>query len=228
MKGNYGHFCLGARALEAVGDRWSLLIVRDLLQGPRRFSDLRRLLTNVTPKLLTARLRELEANGIVERDHEPGRREVRYHLTRKGHDLRPVLEALLTWGLKHERLPPAEDEAAHPEHLILGLGVALNQAPSKPSRPQRWQFEFDESPHPLAVVFDGREWSVDEGGREADVVVTTTPRAWAEFVTTPHARRRLPTPDIRLDGREESVAELVELLTTAGAARERARARAAP
>lgn len=228
MKGSYGHFCLGARALETVGDRWSLLIVRDLLQGPRRFSDLHRLLTNVTPKLLTTRLRELEAKGVVRRDHEPGRREVWYQLTEKGRDLRPVLEALLAWGLKHERLPPAENEVAHPEHLVLGFAIALRQAPVKPGRPLRWQFEFEEAEHPFGVAFDGAEWSVDEGDKPAEVVVSTTPRAWAGFIARAPAKRRLPTPEIRLEGAEERVAELVGLLTTAGAGPARARARAAP
>src|SRR6266508_5739044 len=126
MKTSYGHFCLAARTLETVGDRWSLLIVRDLLAGPRRFSDLRRLLTNVTAKWLTIRLRQLEADGIVSRDHQPGRREVWYELTDKGRDLAPVLEALVAWGLKYERRPLEAGEAAHADHLIAGIAVALN------------------------------------------------------------------------------------------------------
>src|SRR6266536_3239911 len=95
MKTSYGHFCLAARTLETVGERWSLLVVRDLLTGPRRFSDLRRLLTNVTPKWLTIRLRQLEHEGIVTREQQPGRREVWYELTEKGRDLAPVLQALV-------------------------------------------------------------------------------------------------------------------------------------
>jgi DNA-binding transcriptional ArsR family regulator len=64
----YRHSCMMARALEAVGERWSLLIVRDLLLGPRRFTDLARSLSEITPTRLTGRLRQLEAAGLVERD----------------------------------------------------------------------------------------------------------------------------------------------------------------
>jgi DNA-binding HxlR family transcriptional regulator len=212
MKGSYGHFCLGARALATVGDRWSLLIVRDLLEGPRRFGELARLLTSVTPKWLTIRLRQLEADGIVRRESPPGRREVWYHLTEKGRDLRPVLEALLAWGLKYERRPLAGDEAAHPEHLVMGLAVALNQAPSKPARPQRWRLDFGDSEGSFAVAFDGREWALDDADQPANVVVSTTPRAWAEFVTRPLAKRRLPTREIRLRGSTERVSDLVRTL----------------
>jgi DNA-binding HxlR family transcriptional regulator len=65
-RGSYQHFCPAARALEVIGGKWSLLIVRDLLAGPRRFSDLRRSLAGITPKWLSARLRALETDGVVE------------------------------------------------------------------------------------------------------------------------------------------------------------------
>jgi len=211
MPSGYGHFCLAARALETVGDRWSLLIVRDLLAGPRRFGDLRRLLTNVTAKSLTTRLRQLEAEGILKRDRQPGRREVRYELTDKGHDLAPVLEALVAWGLKHELQPPTPSEAAHPEHLVAGLSVALNHVAPKPSHPQIWRFAFGDQGS-FALSFDGKRWTRAGDGRPADVTVDTTPRAWAEFATRPRARRRLPTRDIRLSGAPDRVADLVETL----------------
>jgi DNA-binding HxlR family transcriptional regulator len=211
MKTGYGHFCLAARTLETIGDRWSLLIVRDLLAGPRRFGDLRRLLTNVTPKWLTIRLRQLESAGIVTRDQQPGRREVWYELTEKGRDLAPVLESLLAWGLKYERHPLAADEAAHPEHLMAGVAVALNEVAPKPQRRRTWRFEFGESEGSFVLRFDGKRWSLAGGDRSPDVVVSTTPRAWAEFVTTPPPKRRLPSPEIRLSGPADRVAELVQV-----------------
>src|ERR1700758_4643398 len=93
----YQHFCPVARALEVIGEKWSLLIVRDLLAGPRRFNDLRRSLTAITPKGLSGRLRALEVNGIVEREAARPR-EVWYRLTPKGQALAPAIDALLVWG----------------------------------------------------------------------------------------------------------------------------------
>jgi DNA-binding HxlR family transcriptional regulator len=209
MTTSFGHFCLAARTLETVGDRWSLLIVRDLLAGPRRFSDLLRLLTNATPKWLTIRLRQLEGEGIVTRDQRPGRREVWYDLTEKGRDLAPVLEALLAWGLKYERHPLAADDAAHPEHLMAGLAVALNQRAPRPAGRRVWRFAFGEPEGSFAVAFEEGRWSLDGADRAPDVVVSTSPRAWAEFLTRPPAKRRLPSREIRLSGAADRVAELV-------------------
>src|SRR2546421_6805845 len=90
----YDHFCLTARSLERVGDRWSLLVVRDLLTGPKRFTDLMARLGGITPKTLSQRLRELADAGIAEADREPGRREVRYRLTAAGRELAPVVHTL--------------------------------------------------------------------------------------------------------------------------------------
>src|ERR671935_1608802 len=176
MTTSYGHFCLAARTLDTVGDRWSLLIPRALPGAPRRFGDLRRLLTTVTPKWLTIRLRRLESEGIVTRRQEPGRREVWYELTEKGRDLSPVLEALVAWGLKHERHPLGADEAAHAEHLIPGLIVALNNVAPKPAGRRLWRFDFSEPEISFALAFDGQRWAVAENGERPHLVGRTTPR----------------------------------------------------
>jgi DNA-binding HxlR family transcriptional regulator len=215
----YGHFCLAARTLDTVGDRWSLLIVRDLLAGPRRFGDLRRLLTNVTPKWLTIRLRQLQQDGIVTRHQQAGRREVWYQLTDKGRDLAPVLDALLAWGLKYERHPLAPDETAHPEHLVAGLVVALNEVAPKPARPSIWRFDFSDPERSFTLAFGGERWSLADDHRRPDVVIDTTARAWADFVTRPPTRRRLPSREIGLSGDPDRVAELTDVLR--GASTER-------
>lgn len=150
-----------------------------------------------------------QAGGTVTRTHEPGRREVWYELTEKGRDLAPVLEALVAWGLEHERHALAADEAAHPEHLVAGLRVALDRAEAKPPRARTWRFEFDDPEASFVLAFDGERWSLVEAVDEPDVVVRTTPRAWADFVTRPPARRRLPSREIRLSGERRRVAELV-------------------
>lgn len=98
-------FCPIARSLDIVGDRWTLLMLRDLaLDGPRKFQDFEQSLAGISPNTLSARLKTLEENGIVERrfysDHPP---RAEYVLTGKGVELRPVLRALKAWGEKHTR-----------------------------------------------------------------------------------------------------------------------------
>jgi DNA-binding HxlR family transcriptional regulator len=124
----YDHFCLTARALERVGDRWSLLVIRDLLTGAKRFTDLMDRLGGITPKTLSQRLRELEDAGIVTADREPGRREVWYRLTPAGADLGPVLDALSRWGLQHAWRRPLPGEPLHAEHLLRSATQAIDLA----------------------------------------------------------------------------------------------------
>ena len=95
--------CPVARTLDLIGERWTLLILRDLLlQGPRRFQDFQESLAGVAPNTLSARLKDLESAGLVARraysEHPP---RLEYHLTAKGKSLRPVLAALRDWGRKH-------------------------------------------------------------------------------------------------------------------------------
>jgi DNA-binding HxlR family transcriptional regulator len=92
--------CPVARTLDLIGERWTVLILRDLfLQGPRRFQDFQDSLAGIAPNILSTRLKNLEANGVVERktySERPVRLE--YHLTEKGRSLRPVLRAMRKWG----------------------------------------------------------------------------------------------------------------------------------
>ena len=108
MSMDYTPYCPVARTLDIVGDRRTILILRDLmLEGPRRFQDLQRSLSRISPNTLSARLRTLEEHGIVGRrlyEQYPPRAE--YVLTAKGDELRPVLRMLRRWGEKHTK-PPA-------------------------------------------------------------------------------------------------------------------------
>jgi DNA-binding HxlR family transcriptional regulator len=95
----YGDSCGIARALDLVGERWALLVARELLLGPKRFTDLRSGLPNVGPDVLAQRLRELEGSGIIRRSQMPPPAASRvYELTEWGRELEPVLLALGRWG----------------------------------------------------------------------------------------------------------------------------------
>ena len=104
MAKSYGHgHCPVARTLDLIGERWTLLILRDLLlHGPRRFQDFQESLGGVAPNTLSARLKDLEACGLVVRrsysEHPP---RLEYRLSEKGKTLGPVLRALKDWGLRH-------------------------------------------------------------------------------------------------------------------------------
>ncbi|MCX4678038.1 helix-turn-helix transcriptional regulator [Streptomyces sp. NBC_01433] len=96
---SYDQFCAAARALDSVGDRWTLLIVRELLAGPRRYTDLHADLPGVSTDVLASRLKDMEQSGLaVRRRLPPPAAAAVYELTERGHGLLPVLAALAEWG----------------------------------------------------------------------------------------------------------------------------------
>jgi DNA-binding HxlR family transcriptional regulator len=101
--------CPVARTLDVIGERWTILILRDLaVGGPRKFQDFERSLAGISPNTLSARLKRLEDAGIIERrfyEQHPPRAE--YLLTGKGSELRPVLRALFEWGQRHTKFATA-------------------------------------------------------------------------------------------------------------------------
>jgi DNA-binding HxlR family transcriptional regulator len=102
-----------ASALAVVGHKWTLLIIRDLLRGPRRFTEIERSLVHANPKMVTARLRELEAAGLVSRTiyaEVPPR--VEYALTDRGRELRPTINALKRWGTRKRRRSSRQEVAS--------------------------------------------------------------------------------------------------------------------
>jgi DNA-binding HxlR family transcriptional regulator len=195
----YRHFCMMARALEVVGERWSLLIVRDLLLGPRRFTDLARGLAEITPTRLTGRLRALEAAGVVTREPPSAGREVWYRLTEAGRDLEPVVDALTLWGIEHAREPPTPGEPVNPEPVMTGTKVWLNWRAEPPASPVAWVWRFPEDDY-YTLRHKGTAWELARGQPEAaTVTVDAKTEAWARFITTPPAERRLPQDDIQLE-----------------------------
>jgi len=109
-KKEYGQACPVAKSLELVGERWTLLIVRDLLGGPRRFQDFHTSLPGIAPALLSERLKAMEEHGLIARriytEHPP---RAEYTLTDRGRELGVVIGALATWGARH----------LHPESVVV-------------------------------------------------------------------------------------------------------------
>jgi len=167
---SYGDACGIARALDAVGERWAMLIVRELLLGPQRFSDLRAGLPGASANLVTDRLRELTDRGVVRRRLlAPPAGSWVYELTDSGRELEPVVLALGAWGL---RVPLPEPAGLGAVSVLLYLrGIA---------RPRR-----GEPRTTYRVELDRRVWTVrTASGRvhvecgepgSADAALTTTP-----------------------------------------------------
>ena len=107
----YGQYCPIAQALELLGDRWTLLIIRDMLTGTQHFNDLLRGLPGLSKALLAKRLRHLERVGIIQKvENERGRQTTAYHLTQSGQELDAIIHALLMWGVKWSFGDPRADQ----------------------------------------------------------------------------------------------------------------------
>ncbi|WP_107657158.1 winged helix-turn-helix transcriptional regulator [Nocardia suismassiliense] len=126
---SYGQFCALARALDVVGERWTLLIVRELLPGPMRYTELKTSLAGIATNLLAERLRTLESNGIVQR--QLGDAGVLYALTPWGASLREPMEALGRWGAPL-LMTGRNDDSFQPRWLALALPALLRGITATP------------------------------------------------------------------------------------------------
>jgi DNA-binding HxlR family transcriptional regulator len=132
MSRRYHQYCPVARTLDVIGERWTLLIVRELLLGPRRFTDLADGLPGIGSSVLTTRLKELEENGLVaKRTLPPPAASVVYELTEQARGLGAVLRAMADWGM-HLFGGPEKDDEVRSSWLVLGLAVTNEPDPSLP------------------------------------------------------------------------------------------------
>ena len=106
----YGQFCPVAKATEIVGEKWTLLILRELLMGTHRFNDFQRSMSRISPTVLTKRLKQLEDKGIVTRKRVSGQKGHEYRLTPMGKELEPLVEQLAIWGQRWARGQMSDDE----------------------------------------------------------------------------------------------------------------------
>jgi DNA-binding HxlR family transcriptional regulator len=100
---DYGQFCPVAKATDIIGERWTVLILRELMLGTTRFSDFQRGLSRISPTLLSKRLKTLEESGLIVRKRSPGQQSHEYFLTACGRELEPIIEHLAVWGMRWAR-----------------------------------------------------------------------------------------------------------------------------
>lgn len=192
-KRTYDDSCGIARALDLVGDRWTLLVVRELLLGPKRYTDLQAALRRIAPDILAQRLRDLEAGGLAERTElaGPGRARV-YRLTERGRELQPVLLALGRFG---SRLPlPDHPAELSPDATAVALLTVF--------RPERAagvsaRIALGLGVERFTVRLDDGRLSIDrEPDADHDALLETTPGVLTQVLW-----HGLPTEDAEASGR---------------------------
>lgn len=178
----YGQFCPISKAAEVLGDKWSLLIVRELLMGANRFNVLQRGLGNISPTILTKRLNELADEGIVVKKKIQGQKGYEYYLTECGQELFPVLEQFGNWGMKWARggLP---DMDLDPELLMLYMERSI--VPEKLIGNEtviRFRFTDIQELNNWWLVVKGSEIDacIHDPGKDVDVYITTDLRTMIE------------------------------------------------
>ncbi|WP_026875078.1 winged helix-turn-helix transcriptional regulator [Jiangella gansuensis] len=181
MTRTYGEGCPIALSLDIVGERWALLVVRELRLGPRRYRDLQEALPGITPAMLSKRLKELEEYGVLRRRELPPPAAARvYELTEWGAELEPVFQSLARWGVRSPVVPLTGDVSA--DSVMLGLRTFFTAADDDVG-PEPWSATYeiwlDRDVYRVRVV-DGRLADLGRGAPEAaaDVVVRTTKAAW--------------------------------------------------
>ncbi|HMF84344.1 MAG TPA: winged helix-turn-helix transcriptional regulator [Acidimicrobiia bacterium] len=210
MTRGYGQYCGLARALELVGGRWALLVVRDLLTGPKRFSELQEGLNGVPTNVLTSRLRELEEVGIVERrvQAHPGGG-VAYALTDYGLELEEPILRLGFWGAKTMG-SPCEGDFISMDSLALALRGAFR--PDK-GRGRRRLYELRVDGKALRlVVKDGRVSTPAASAEEPDAVLDTEPGVISELLSgAVELDAAIESGRVRVEGDRASAERFVEM-----------------
>jgi len=167
---DYGQFGGVARAVELVGERWALLIVRDLLVGPRRYGELAAGLPRIPSNILAARLKELQDAGVIRR--APRSRIIVYELTPYGRELEPVVLALGAWGLKALD-DPRDEQVITPDSFTMDLRSAFRPEVARALSSTGYRARLGSAD--LLIRVDGAELDVSRGDAEVDLSFATGP-----------------------------------------------------
>jgi DNA-binding HxlR family transcriptional regulator len=191
--------CGIARALDLVGERWALLIVRELLLGPKRFTDLRAGLPHVSADVLSQRLRELEQHGVLRRGKlpPPAGSQI-YELTRRGHELEPVVLALGRWGSGAPFPPGGADLGV--DATVIALKTVFDPALVDDHSEGRFQLRLNEQPFCASVA--GRRLELGRGEFDhPDASIETNQSTFTQVLW--HGRKlgeSIRTGELKIDG----------------------------
>jgi DNA-binding HxlR family transcriptional regulator len=201
--------CAAAHALDLVGERWALLVVRELLLGPKRFTDLRAGLPNVSPNVLAQRLRELERAGVVRRRKlaPPAASRV-YELTDWGLELEPVITQLGRWGARSPSRP--RDATLGVDSLILSFRTMFDPRAAD-GLSASYELHLDEDVFRVAVS-DGRFDTARGEAERPDATIETDSATLATLVYEGRPlAEALRSGDVRIEGDESAVERFLTL-----------------
>jgi DNA-binding HxlR family transcriptional regulator len=186
MSIRYGQFCPVSKAAEVLGERWTILIIRELLLGTTRFNDFQRAMSQISPTLLAKRLGELEDAGLLIRKKPPGQRRTEYYPTAAARELSPVISGLGEWGMKWARGRMSDDEL-DVEMLMHDVSRRIDEKQLPGGRNviqfvfaglnkfDQWWIVLEES--------GKRELCLESPGKDVDVQIRSNLRTMAEIWT---------------------------------------------
>ena len=199
MRRGYGEYCAIARALDVLGGRWTLLIIRELAGGPRRYSDLLAGIPGIVTSVLNARMRELRDSGLVEqRRLPPPAGSTVYSLSERGREALPVLEALARWGTPMLEAKPRKDA-----RRAYWIAIAL-AAGAEPDARRSGVVELRSGDDDVAqiVIEGGTARALQGPAEDPDLVVSGTPERLAALGRD--------GAGVKLEGRAELLKQLAE------------------
>ena len=209
MKRTYGDRCGIARALDVIGERWALLVVRELLLGPKRFTDLRAGLPHVAPDVLSQRLRELEQAGVIQRRTLPPPAGSRvYELTERGRRLEPVVLELGFWGSVAPF--PSEDATIGADATAIALKTLFDPVAAD-GVSARYELRFGDERFRLRVA-DGQLELARGEAEEPDAAIETAPGTLAAVLW--HGRKlddALQSGELKVEGSRRALNRFVRL-----------------
>jgi DNA-binding HxlR family transcriptional regulator len=212
--GSYNDGCAAAHALDLIGERWTMIVVRELLLGPKRFSDVQRDVLGIGPAVLSQRLHELEASGVIHRRRLPGLGRIDvYELTEWGYGLEAVNTALSLWALSSPALP--RDADMSPDTIVLAMRaharpvsgyvnerrVALSLTDSR---------RQDAEPVTYVARMSAQTTSIDRllESQHTDAEVSATTHDWKACVIGGVPLERLS--DVSVSGSDDAVRQLID------------------
>lgn len=210
-KRRYNQYCAMARALDVVGERWTLLIIRELLTGPKRFKDLLNGLLGMGTNLLASRLKDLERHGIVRRTILPPPSGSRvYELTESGQALEPVVMALARWGARLMG-PPRNGDKFRPIWAMLGM--KYYSFDPKAARGVRAVYEFQIDGEVFQVRVEAGAVEAKQGRVwQPDLVLATDSETFLALATgQTSAAQALRSQAIRIKGDRKLLFRCIEM-----------------